>query len=73
MTKAGKRMIAAAQEALTYVRLQAKADELLAAGDAAARAGNNAESRRLLRQCRRYRMKAREYAIEYTPPLSSRR
>jgi len=67
MGNAGAKILAGMQEALIYAQMQAKADVLLAAGDAASRDGNKAESRRLLRQCRRYRLKARAYATEHSP------
>jgi len=61
MSKAGKRLISGLESALKFSRLKAKADELLALGDAAAREGRGAESRRLLRECRRYRKEAAKY------------
>jgi hypothetical protein len=70
MSKAGKKLIASVQEVENYLKFQAKADELLALGDRAASEGRSAESRRLLRQCRRYRLKARAIAIEHYPPKS---
>lgn len=44
---------------IEYERLQRKADECLKQGDAISKT-DQAESKRLLRQCRRYRRKAAE-------------
>lgn len=67
MTKAGQKIIDGLSYALRSAKHKAKADELLAQGDAASAAGRKAESRRLLRECRRHRLLQRQYGIENSP------